>query len=303
MSGIGFLFPGQGAQHLGMGRRISEESPAAARLYARAEQVLGYDLQARCLDGPEDELNSTVISQPALFVTSLAALEWLRGDRPELVDACQQAAGLSLGEYTALVFAGVMEFEDALAVVQKRGEAMQAASDRTPSGMVSLLLIEPEIVQEICDTAVQPGEVLRIANRLGPGNLVVSGHRAACERAVELAEEAGGRAVRLAVAGAFHTSLMEPADLQVARALEDCPMAAPRIPVISNVDAAAHDDPEQIRDLLVRQVKSPVLWADSMGKLIASGIEEFYEIGPGRVLTGLLKRIDRKIPCQPINDS
>jgi len=303
MSGIGFLFPGQGAQHLGMGRRISQESPAAAQLYARAAEVLGYDLLAKCLDGPADELDSTVISQPAIFVTSLAALEWLRGDRPELIDSCVQAAGLSLGEYTALVFAGVMEFEDALRVVHQRGEAMQAASDRTPSGMVSLLLIEPERVQAICVAAAQQGEVLRIANRLGPGNIVISGHRAACERAVELAEEAGGRAVRLSVAGAFHTSLMEPADQEVARALEDCPMSAPRIPVISNVDAQPHDDPEEIRELLVRQVKSPVLWADSLGKLIESGIEEFYEIGPGRVLTGLLKRINRKILCQPVNDS
>ncbi len=220
-----------------------------------------------------------------------------------MVEACVQTAGLSLGEYTALVFAGVMEFEDALRVVQKRGEAMQAASDRTPSGMVSLLLIDPEVVQAICEEAAGESQVLRIANRLGPGNLVVSGHVAACERAIDLAEAAGGRAVKLSVAGAFHTSLMEPADQEVARALEDCPMAVPRIPVISNVDATAHEDPEAIRELLVRQVKSPVLWADSMGKLIESGIDEFYEIGPGRVLKGLLKRIDRKIPCESVNDS
>ncbi len=303
MSGIGFLFPGQGAQHSGMGRRMSQECSAASELYARAADVLGYDLAAKCFDGPEQELDSTAISQPAIFVTSLAALEWLRADRPELVEACVQTAGLSLGEYTALVFAGVMEFEDALRVVQKRGEAMQAASDRTPSGMVSLLLIDSEVVQAICEEAAGESEVLRIANRLGPGNLVVSGHVAACERAIDLAEAAGGRAVKLSVAGAFHTSLMEPADQEVARALEDCPMAVPRIPVISNVDATAHEDPEAIRELLVRQVKSPVLWADSMGRLIESGIDEFYEIGPGRVLKGLLKRIDRKIPCESINDS
>ncbi len=303
MSGIGFLFPGQGAQHSGMGRRMSQECSAASELYARAADVLGYDLAAKCFDGPEQELDSTAISQPAIFVTSLAALEWLRADRPGLVEACVQTAGLSLGEYTALVFAGVMEFEDALRVVQKRGEAMQAASDRTPSGMVSLLLIDPEVVQAICEEAAGESEVLRIANRLGPGNLVVSGHVAACERAIDLAEAAGGRAVKLSVAGAFHTSLMEPADQEVARALEDCPMAVPRIPVISNVDATAHEDPEVIRELLVRQVKSPVLWADSVGKLIESGIDEFYEIGPGRVLRGLLKRIDRKIPCESINDS
>jgi [acyl-carrier-protein] S-malonyltransferase len=282
---------------------MSQECSAAAELYARAADVLGYDLAAKCFDGSEQELDSTAISQPAIFVTSLAALEWLRADRPELVEACDQTAGLSLGEYTALVFAGVMEFEDALRVVQKRGEAMQAASDRTPSGMVSLLLIDPEVVQAICVEAAGKSEVLRIANRLGPGNLVVSGHVAACERAIDLAEAAGGRAVKLSVAGAFHTSLMEPADQEVARALEDCPMAVPRIPVISNVDATAHEDPEAIRELLVRQVKSPVLWADSMRKLIESGIGEFYEIGPGRVLKGLLKRIDRKIPCESVNDS
>jgi [acyl-carrier-protein] S-malonyltransferase len=282
---------------------MSQECSAAAELYARAAAVLGYDLAAKCFDGPKQELDSTAISQPAIFVTSLAALEWLRADRPELVEACVQTAGLSLGEYTALVFAGVMEFEDALRVVQKRGEAMQAASDRTPSGMVSLLLIDPEVVQAICEEAAGESEVLRIANRLGPGNLVVSGHVAACERAIDLADAAGGRAVKLSVAGAFHTSLMEPADQEVARALEDCPMAVPRIPVISNVDATAHEDPEAIRELLVRQVKSPVLWADSMGKLIESGIDEFYEIGPGRVLKGLLKRIDRKIPCESVNDS
>ena len=223
MSGIGFLFPGQGAQHPGMGRRMSQECPAAADLYSRAADILGYDLAAKCCDGPQQELDSTVISQPAIFVTSLAALEWLRADRPELIDACGQTAGLSLGEYTALVFAGVMEFEDALRVVQKRGEAMQAASDRTPSGMVSLLLMESGQVQAICDEAAGEDEVLRIANYLCPGNLVVSGHRSACLRAVELAEAAGGRAVELPVAGAFHTSLMEPADQVVAEALADCP--------------------------------------------------------------------------------
>ena len=303
MSGIGFLFPGQGAQHVGMGQRLSGECSAAAELYARATEVLGYDLAAACFDGPQHQLDTTVISQPAIFVTSLAALEWLRADRPELVEACVGTAGLSLGEYTALVFSGVMEFEDALRVVQKRGEAMQAASDKTPSGMVSLLLMEPERVEAVCREAVETGEVLQIANYLCPGNLVVSGPRSAGLRVVELAEAAGGRAVELPVAGAFHTSLMEPADQAVAEALADCPMSAPRIPVVSNVDAASHQDPEEIRELLIRQGKSPVLWADSMSQLISSGVDQFYEIGPGRVLRGLLKRIDRKLVCESVNDS
>ena len=303
MSRVGFLFPGQGAQHVGMGLRSSEACPAAAELYARAGEVLGYDLAAKCFEGPSEELDSTVISQPAIFVTSLAALEWLKMDRPELVRGCERTAGLSLGEYTALVFAGVMSFEDGLRVVQRRGEAMQEASDRTPSGMVSLLLLEREQVEAICTEAAGEGEVLRIGNFLCPGNLVVSGHIAACRRAVGLAETAGGRAVPLAVAGAFHTSLMEPADERVAEALAACRLSVPRIPVVSNVDAACHDDPDSLRERLVRQVVSPVRWEDSIRNLLDANIGEFFEVGPGKVLRGLMRRIARKIPCESFNGS
>ena len=300
MSRIGFLFPGQGAQHVGMGKQLAEEVPEARRLFDRASAVLGFDLAAKCFEGPAEELDSTVISQPALFVTSLAALEWLRSERPQVVLACERTAGLSLGEYTALVFAGVMQFEDALAVVQRRGEAMQEAADRTPSGMVSLLLLTRDVVENICREAA--GEsVLQIANYLCPGNIVVSGHNRACERAAELAEEAGGRAMPLAVAGAFHTELMQPADLRVSEALAGCPLAPPEIPVVSNVDAVCHEDSDTIRELLVRQVISPVLWEDSIRNMLDSGIDEFYEIGPGKVLRGLLKRIDRSVPCESIS--
>jgi [acyl-carrier-protein] S-malonyltransferase len=302
VSKIAFLFPGQGAQHVGMGKRIAETFPAAQALYDRARGILGYDLARLCFEGPADELDSTVISQPALFVTSLAALEQLRAESPEVVLACEMTAGLSLGEYTALVFAGALSLEDGLRVVQRRGEAMQQAADKTPSGMVSALLLEREKVLELCQEAQSAGK-LYVANYLCPGNIVLSGENAACERLAELVDQAGGKAVPLAVAGAFHTSIMKPADARLAEALAGVPIKKPEIPTVSNVDAAVHEDPDEIRDLLVRQVVSPVLWEDSVRAMLAHGVDEFYEIGPGKVLRGLLKRIDRKVTCYTVNDS
>jgi [acyl-carrier-protein] S-malonyltransferase len=233
-------------------------------------------------------------------VTSLAALEWLRNESAGVVNHCGMAAGLSLGEYTAMVFAGAMEFEVALAVVQRRGEAMQAASDATSSGMVSVLGLELEQIEALCDEA-RNGEVLQVANLLCPGNIVVSGHTGACERVAELANAAGAmKVIPLAVAGAFHTSLMDSAVGQLADALADVPLSPPRIPVVSNVDARPHEDPGEIRDLLIRQVVSPVQWEQSMRYMLDAGVERFYEVGPGRVLRGLLKRIQRKVPCETV---
>lgn len=300
MSRIAFLFPGQGAQTVGMGKRLAESLPAARRLYDRASEVLGYDLAKLCFEGPAEELDSTVISQPALFVTSLAALESLRAESPDVVLSCEAAAGLSLGEYTAMVFAGVMDFEDGLRVVQQRGAAMQEASDATPSGMVSILGLEQVQVAALCEK-VRQGEVLQVANLLCPGNIVISGTVGACERAAEAAQSFGAmKAVPLAVAGGFHTGLMRPADQRLAEALAEVPMHPPRIPVISNVDAKPHDSPEEIRQLLIRQVVQPVLWEASMRYLIAEGFDQFYEVGPGRVLRGLLRRIDRRVVCHGV---
>jgi [acyl-carrier-protein] S-malonyltransferase len=296
-----FLFPGQGAQSVGMGATVCAQVPAARALFDRASGVLGYDLYKLCTEGPADKLDTTVYSQPALFVCGLAALEQLKQNAPELVDSCSATAGLSLGEYTALVFAGVMNFETGLRVVQERGRAMQAAADATSSGMVSVLGMERDEVAKLCDEA-RSDQVLEVANLLCPGNIVVSGETAACERILTLATAAGAmKVIPLAVAGAFHTSLMQSAVERLRDALANVPMQKPRIPVISNVDARPHDDPNEIRVLLIKQVCSQVRWEDSMRYLLdEEKITQFYELGPGRVLCGLLKRIARKVPCENI---
>lgn len=284
-----------------MGRELVERLPAARRLFDSAREILGYDLAQLCATGPADELDSTVYSQPALFVTSLAALESLREQSPDVVLACEAAAGLSLGEYTAMVFAGAMDFEVGLRVVQARGAAMQEAADAQPSGMVSILGLERGQVQELCDQARGDG-VLEIANLLCPGNIVISGTNDACERAAQLAEKMGAmKAIPLAVAGAFHTQIMQPAVERLAAALADAPLRKPTIPVISNVDAQPHTDPDEMRALLIKQVVSPVRWEDSMRYLLSQGYDQFYEVGPGRTLRGLMKRIDRKVACDGVN--
>jgi len=301
MGKTAFLFPGQGAQTVGMGKVLYDTLPTAKALFDKADEILGYSLTDLCFNGPMEQLSTTAVSQPALYVTSLAALESLKMSAPEAVEACSAAAGLSLGEYTALVFAGVMSFEDGLRVVQRRGQAMQEAADATPSGMVSLLGPEVEVVEDLCAKA-RGEEILQVANLLCPGNTVVSGTRAACERVVALAEETGAaRAVPLAVAGAFHTPIMRPADEKLAEVLANVQISAPRIPVISNVDVEVHTDADDIRATLVRQLLSPVQWEKTMRKLMADGYDTFYEVGPGRVLRGLMKRIDRKMPCQGVD--
>ncbi len=291
---ISFLFPGQGAQAAGMGADLFGIYPSAEALFEKAGGIVGYDLKKLCLEGPEDKLNSTVYSQPAIFTVSAALLEIFRDHQPDLVP--DVTAGLSMGEYTALYAAGVVSFEDALRLVQRRGQAMQEAADASDGGMVSILGLDEEKVRHLCLEAAE-GQVLEPVNFNCPGQIVISGQKEACKRAEEMAEKFGAmKAVPLAVAGAFHTSLMNPAAEKLSQALDRCGIHNPKTTaVIANIDAQYYPSAAAIRQGLVRQLVQPILWQKCMERLIAEGIEQFYEIGPGRVLTGLMKRIQRKI--------
>lgn len=298
-----FLFPGQGAQSVGMGADIAAAFPAAAELFGRANEIVGFDLRKVCFDGPADRLNSTTASQPAIFVTSAALLEALRVSAAGQSIRPDVTAGLSLGEYTALYAAGAISFDDGLRLVKKRGEAMQAAADATEGTMVSILGLDEDKVRQLCDEARQ-GELLEPVNFNCPGQIVISGTLGACGRAERLAEKYGAiKAVRLEVAGAFHTTMMAPA----AQALEQALLQArisepPAIRAIANITADYYQGPRSIIEGLTRQLTSPILWHKCMERLMAVGIEEFYEIGPGRVLTGLMKRISRKTKVTNISD-
>lgn len=300
---VAFLFPGQGAQTVGMGRQLCKTYPAARAVFDQATDILGYDLAKICFEGPEATLNATEHSQPALFVSSMAAVEVLRDLQPELVAKATACAGLSLGEYTAVCFAGGLEFEAALRLVQQRGKAMQAAADQVASGMASILGLDLEQVIAVCERTRKADEVLLPANLLCPGNIAVSGHQTALDRLEPIAAEAGAmRVIPLAVAGAFHTPLMEPAVGALRQALQATQPHSTSLPVYSNVDASAHRHAEEIRDLLARQVVNPVRWEESVRKMLADGVEGFLEVGTGRVLRGTLKRIDRKIPTDGFGD-
>lgn len=299
MTKTAFLFPGQGAQTVGMAVALCDALPAAKALFDRAATILGYDLLAVCAQGPKEKLDSTNVSQPAIYVASLAALEQLKQTEPAALTDCVATAGLSLGEYTALTFAGALTFDDGLRLVQKRGEAMQRAAEASPSGMVSLLLAELPQVEDMVQQASAKG-LLRIANYLCPGNLVVSGTKDACDEIERLAAAANVRTIRLAVAGAFHTPLMQPAVDDLSDALAFVRITLPRVPVWANVTAKAYGDVNEIKPTLARQVVEPVRWEGTMRGLLEAGIERFYEIGPGKVLAGLLKRIHRKAECRNI---
>jgi len=299
MAKVAFLFPGQGAQFVGMASGLCQNLPAARALFDQAAEVLGYDLLSVCANGPKERLDSTVVSQPAIYVASLAALEQLKQTEPDAVNECVAAAGLSLGEYTALTFAGAMSFADGLKLVKTRGEAMQAAADARAGTMVSILLLDQAKVEGLVQQASSKG-LVRLANYLCPGNLVVSGEKSGCDELEKLVEAAGGRAMRLAVAGAFHTPLMQPAVQTLTQALAGASISPPRVPVWANVTAERHGAPDEIRGLLARQVVEPVRWEQTVRDLLASGVERFYEIGPGRVLVGLLKRIHRAAECRNV---
>lgn len=295
MMSTAYLFPGQGAQTVGMGVDIAAKFPAAAKLFERANDVVGFDLRRVCFEGPAETLNTTTMSQPAIFATSAALLEVLRTDPATASIQPDVTAGLSLGEYTALYAAGRLSFEDGLKLVKERGQAMQAAADATRGGMVSLLGLDEDKVRQLCDQAAQ-GELLEPVNFNCPGQIVVSGTLGACERAERLAPSLGAmKAVRLEVAGAFHTKMMAGAAERLLRALAECQIQAPAgVRTLANISAAYYENAADVRMGLTRQLTHPILWQKCMERLLSEGFTSFYEIGPGRVLTGLMKRIDRK---------
>ena len=298
-----FLFPGQGAQVVGMGADIASAFPVAAAIFEQANDVVGFDLRKVCFEGPADRLNSTTLSQPAIFTASAALLEVFRASPTGRNIPIDVTAGLSLGEYTALYAAGVIRFDDGLRLVRKRGEAMQAAADATEGTMVSILGLDEDKVRQLCDEA-RGDALLEPVNFNCPGQIVVSGSLGACERAEGLAEKYGAlKAIRLEVAGAFHTTMMTPAAQALRQALVQTQLSpSPAVRTIANINADYYDGPETIVEGLTRQLTGAILWQKCMERLLADGVEPFYEIGPGRVLTGLMKRINRKAKVTNISD-
>jgi [acyl-carrier-protein] S-malonyltransferase len=308
MTPITLLCPGQGAQFVGMGSAWCEGSPEARRIFEEADRVLkdrlGQAIGTLCFEGPADRLNQTDAAQPAIFVTSVACAHGLAAAWGVSVDELPLAAtaGLSLGEYTALHLAGAMRFDDALELVTLRGRAMQDAAEAERSGMVALIGATEDQARALCEACAQ-GEVLVPANFNAPGQIVISGHIDACQRAADRAGEFGCRATPLPVAGAFHSPLMQPAADRLAEALAKTDLRAPRCPVYSNVTAAPHEpNPDSIREKLIRQLTDPVRWADSGAAMQAAGLftepNQAHELAPGKTLAGLARRLDRALQIQ-----
>ena len=295
---IGFLFPGQGSQAVGM-LKESKDIPAVKKMLETANKVLGYDLLKMCNEGPKDALDDTVHSQPALFVAGMAAVERLRAENPSAVDNAAVAAGLSLGEYTALVFAGAMSFEDGLKVVKVRAESMSAAAKTgRPHGMLSVVGLSDADLEAVCAEARAkvPNSVCVIANYLFPQGRVVSGHKDALEEAQRLATAKGAlKAVSVAVSGAFHTELMAPAREKLTAALDGVTINNPVVPVYSNVTGEPFRDAKHIRELLPRQLVEPVRWEGTLRALVAAGKTQLHELGPGQQIKAMVKRIDNSV--------
>jgi [acyl-carrier-protein] S-malonyltransferase len=298
-----FLFPGQGAQVVGMGKEIAQEYSEAAAIFSQANEIVGYDLSSICFEGPEEKLNSTTVSQPAIFTMSAAILSVIRSNPATSGLVADVTAGLSLGEYTALYAADAISFGDGLKLVQKRGEAMQRAADASEGGMVSIIGLDEDKVNELCDEA-REDDVLVAVNFNCPGQIVVSGAKSACQRAADIAEKHGAmKAVVLSVAGAFHSEMMAPAAEELKEALAGTEIKADGdTKVIANVDVTYYNEADGIREGLVNQLVKPLRWQKCMEKLLEEGVEDFYEIGPGRVLTGLMRRIHRKTRVNNVSD-
>jgi len=293
------LFPGQGSQIVGMGKAIYKAFPESKNIFDRANDILGEDIRQICFEGPEEKLRQTRYTQPALYITSVALLVAARQCGLEFTFA----AGHSLGEYSALYAAGALTFENGLKLVKTRGEAIQSAADTNPGGMAAILGLDRAKVTAICAELSSDG-VCEPVNFNAPGQIVIAGHRATIEKSIEKFKTAGAmKTILLNVSGAFHSSLMREAAVKMRETLHAAQINNTRVPVITNVDAQPTTRADEIKDKLARQIDHAVLWEDSINRLIEIGIDQFYEIGSGHVLTGLLKRINRKLKCASIEDS
>ena len=295
---IAFLFPGQGSQAVGMGKDLAEKYPIARRTFDEADEALGYKLSQLCFEGPEEKLRLTEITQPAILTASIAAWRVLH----EEGIGSNFVTGHSLGEYSAHVAAGTIDFSDAVRTVRNRGKYMQEAVPVGVGAMAAILGMDVEKVAAVCTDASQ-GEVCEPANINSSDQIVISGHTSAVERATKLASQRGAkRAVMLSVSAPFHSSLMRPAQERLAADLGELSLQRPCTPVVCNVDAAVIEDANAARDALVRQVTGSVKWEQSMRLLIAKGTQAFVEAGPGRVLCGLMRQIDRSKTCLNVSD-
>ncbi len=280
-----FVFPGQGAQFVGMGKDLYDNSALAKDLFLKANDILGFDITSLMFEGTPEDLKQTKVTQPAVFIHSVVSAIAMGADfQPDMV------AGHSLGEFSALTAAGALSFEDGLTLVSKRAMAMQKACELNPSTMAAVLALPDETVENVCNSITQ--EVVVAANYNCPGQIVISGTKAGIELAAEQLKAAGAkRVLPLAVGGAFHSPLMEPARQELAQAIEATQIVTPRCPVYQNVDAKPYTDPAQIKANLVAQLTSPVRWTQTVNNMLADGAEEFIELGPGQVLTGLIAKI------------
>ncbi len=294
-----FIFPGQGSQYPGMGKELVENFPAARDVFQEADDTLGWKLSRLCIEGPEEDLRLTANTQPAILAASVAVLRVLQAET-----GLQAAfmAGHSLGEYSALVASGTLDFSDAVRIVHLRGKYMQEAVPVGTGAMAAILGVEAEIVREICDEAAQ-GEIVVPANFNSPGQIVIAGHAVAVQRAIEVAKARGFRkAMLLPVSVPSHCSLMAPAGERLSQTLSDVSILPMQVPVVSNVEAKPNSDCERVKKLLVEQLSFPVLWDASVLEMVSLGVTRFVEIGPGKVLSGLVKRIDKNVETGNVED-